>query len=265
MEINPDTLLKECIDRNYQRMTKLYNYRMDKARDKEFVITQFVNRFVLFLPLRASVNGDYPESIELLEDGYKLGIPVIQSIKKLREAHKTIKHEVVLEDIGNIPPDEGISLSIEKNITRYSDPNNLSDEEVIRMFAQYKAYWMFADFLEKEAKPFLEVEKTSSPLKDLIEDAREKNREYTTTRQVLAVHYLLKYCQVKNIDMTEKARFIQFLTGKNYDNIYKRVQSPLNGNDRHISEDLKYVRGYFERLGMKEVVKMISNELAQCQ
>jgi hypothetical protein len=263
MEMNPDTLLKECIERNYQRLTKVYKYRMEKARDKEFVVTQFINRFVLYLPLRENVNGDYPESIEILDNGIKLGIPVIQSIKKLRRIHKKINHEVKLEDIGNINPGEGLSLSIEKNITRFSDPNNLSDEEIIRLFAQYKAYRLFSDFLMEEAKPFLEEEKPSSPLKALLEDAGEKNKEYTTSRQVLAVHYLLKYCQVKNIDMTEKARFIQFLTGKNYDNIYKRVQSPLNGNDRHMSEDLKFVRGYFERLGMKEIAKMISNELDQ--
>ena len=72
---------------------------------------------------------------------------------------------------------------------------------------------------------------------------------------------MLKYMQVKNTDKTEIARFIQFLTSKNYDNIYKRVLNPFNVNDKVFREDLRFVRGYFERLGLYELVKMINNEL----
>jgi transcription initiation factor TFIIIB Brf1 subunit/transcription initiation factor TFIIB len=110
---------------------------------------------------------------------------------------------------------------------------------------------------EEEIKSiFIETE-TASTLKNT-----EKSKSFTTARQVLAVHYLLKYANVKNIDRTEIARFIQFLTGKNFDNIYKKLQSPFKLNDKYLKEDLRYVKDYFERLGMQEIVKMINNEIS---
>lgn len=128
-----------------------------------------------------------------------------------------------------------------------------TDMELVRMFSEFKAYQKFNEFL-KTANSITE------PLSTL--DNVEKSKDFTTARQVLAVHYLLKYANVKNIDKTEIARFIQFLTGKNFDNIYKKLQSPFKLNDKSLKEDLRFVRDYFERLGMLEIVKMINNELA---
>lgn len=96
----------------------------------------------------------------------------------------------------------------------------------------------------------------------------ETNKEFTTTRQVLAVHYLLDYCDVRGIDSTAKARFIQFLTGKeigaaNIKNttIYKRVRSPFVKNDKKLVEDLQFIRKYFEELGLKEIAESITKEI----
>jgi hypothetical protein len=241
----------------------VYHKRLEAARDKEFAFTQFVNRILIFTNLRMEVNGEYPQMIETLEDGYKLGKPIAQSIAKLRKISRAMNHEGLtnlLKSQGE-PSDDSPTLSIETKITRTSNANNLSDEELVKLFAQYKAYMLFASFLEKEAAKFINAESPSIPLTTLLEDIAEKNREFTTARQVLAIHYLLKYCQVKNDDDKEKARFVHFLTGKNLDNIYKKVQSPLGGANKYVAEDLKYVRGHFERLGLKEIVKMISNEI----
>jgi len=87
-----------------------------------------------------------------------------------------------------------------------------------------------------------------------------KNKEFTTTRQVLAIRYLLDYCQVKNIDQTEIARFIEFLTGKNYKDIYdktrdKTLQYIKNG------DDARFVQNYFRRLGLRKIAEDIENEL----
>lgn len=89
------------------------------------------------------------------------------------------------------------------------------------------------------------------------------NPDFTTARQVLAIHYLLEYCQVKGIDQTHKAKFVELLTGKNYKNIYDLVRNPLatkTGSFRR--NDLKFIRTYFEDLGLVEIVKMIDNELS---
>src|SRR5690349_24785285 len=89
-------------------------------------------------------------------------------------------------------------------------------------------------------------------------ETRDSNPNFTTARQVLAIHYLLEYCQVKDVDKTRIARFIEFLTGKNYDNIYKAVRSPLASKKSNFrAEDLQFIRLFFEDLGLGEIVKMI--------
>jgi hypothetical protein len=261
MESNLDQLLNQWIEQYHQRLTMVYFKRLDKAKDKEFAITQFVKRMMAFTRLRMEFNSEYRGIIEFLEDDYRLGRPITDSINKLRKMHSK-RAQDNYDDFIKLDEDHDNQEIPAKTEGRYSNLDDFSDVELVRLFAQQKGYENFLEFLTEQAQPYLH-HITSTELTNFPAEAPEKNKEFTTSRQVLAVHYLLKYCQVKNIDNTEKARFIQFLTGKNYDNIYKRVQSPLNGNDRYINEDLKYVRGYFDRLGMKEIVKMISNELDQ--
>jgi hypothetical protein len=97
-----------------------------------------------------------------------------------------------------------------------------------------------------------------------------KNPDFTTARQVLAVHYLLEYCKVRNVDNTVKARFIQFLTGKETGashikntTIYKRVAKPLGNDNKTLNADLNFIRTYFESLGLSEIAKMITNEISK--
>lgn len=219
-----------------------------------------------FSEFRIKLNDEYRSLMESLEEDYRLGRSIVYSINKLRKEHKKrIKGENSEPEI--ISLDKSIMetglIRPEKKTSKYSDINNFTNEELVRLYAEYQVYERFTEFLNEEAKPYLITENEVVPATVTFEDSNEKNKEFTTARQVLAVHYLLKYCQVKNIDDTEKARFIYFLTGKNFDNIYKKVQSPLSGANKYVAEDLKFVRGYFERLGMKEIVKMINNELYQ--
>lgn len=96
-------------------------------------------------------------------------------------------------------------------------------------------------------------------------DELERERfdiDNTTARQVLVIHYLLKFAQVRNIDAAVIARLVRFLTGKNEKNIYDAVRSPLaskTGNFR--VKDLRAIRPIFDELGLSEIVKMIDNEI----
>lgn len=102
-------------------------------------------------------------------------------------------------------------------------------------------------------------------------DANEQNSgnpEFTTSRQVLAMHYLFEYCNVVNIDTTEKARFIQFLTGREVNaknigntNIYKKLKSPFPQSEKTLINDLQFIRTYFEKLGLIEIVSKINKEI----
>ena len=97
-----------------------------------------------------------------------------------------------------------------------------------------------------------------------------RNKEFTIARQVLAIHYLLEYSKIKNIDNSVKARFIQFLTGREpgasdikNTTIYKKVRNPLSKDDKTLAKDLNYIRKHFEDLGLTEIAKMITNEISK--
>jgi hypothetical protein len=103
-------------------------------------------------------------------------------------------------------------------------------------------------------------------------DAKSNKKEFTTARQVLAIHYLLEYCKVPNIDNTAKARFIQFLTGRESGasnikdtTIYKKVRKPLSTDNRTLNADLGFIRKYFEDLGLSEIAKAITNEISKSE
>ena len=267
MEQNLDEFLNQLIDRHYKRLVNIYHKRLEKARDKEFAISLFVKRVMAISEFRVKLYDEYRNLMENLDEDYRLGRSIVYTINIIRKFHKKRAENANLY-FGEIisPDEEGLGTEflthIEIKDRRFSDINNFTNEELIRLFSEYKVYEKFTEFITEEAKTYITSGNELVSAVAAPEDFNEKNKEFTTARQVLAFHYILKYCQVKNVDNTEKARFIQFLTGKNYDNIYKRVQSPLSGTDKYITEDLKFVRVYFEKLGMKEVVKMITNELS---
>ncbi|HEY4786313.1 MAG TPA: hypothetical protein VIH57_09690 [Bacteroidales bacterium] len=259
-----DELLNTLIERHYKRLVNVYHKRLESARDKEFAMTQFVKRMMAFSEFRIKLNDDYRSLMLSLEDDYRLGRSIVYSINKLRQNQKRREqsddmYEAEIISTERNAPDT--SLEAEMKAGRYSDISKFTDEELVRLYAEYQVYERFTLFLSEEAKPYL-AQNDQTPDTDIVpEDFDAKNKEFTTGRHVLAMHYLFKYCHVKDADEIEKARFIHFLTGRNLNNIYKKVRNPLDGSDKHINEDLKYVRGYFEKLGMKEIVKMINNEI----
>ncbi len=101
-----------------------------------------------------------------------------------------------------------------------------------------------------------------------IQNGIEK-KEFTLARQVLMVHYLLKNLGISpDINKTEIARFIQFLTGKELNsknikntNIYKKVGSPFSLTDKATQKDLQFIRSYFENLGLNDIVNQINAEI----
>jgi hypothetical protein len=96
-----------------------------------------------------------------------------------------------------------------------------------------------------------------------LDEAPTRNPEFTTARQVLAIHFLLEYAKTPQTDKSHVARFIEFLTGKSYKNIYDAVRNPLGTKQtgKLREADLRYILKFFDNLGLTEVVKMINNEL----
>jgi len=254
MITNLDTYFIETTDRYYNRLVNIYNKRMAKANDREYTHKEFTNYCGAILNMRYEAN-DREEIVNALEIYYKIGKEFSLAIKTLRESlHKRISRDTVdflaVTSDNENPEFEVVSTSKEPE-TFFID--QYTDMELVRIFAEFKSYQKFKEFL-KTANSITEPSSTSDNL--------EKSKDFTTARQVLTVHYLLKFANVKNVDKTEIARFIQFLTGKNFDNIYKKLQSPFKLNDKSLREDLRFVRDYFERLGLFEIVKMINNEIS---
>lgn len=102
-----------------------------------------------------------------------------------------------------------------------------------------------------------------------IESTKESNKEFTTARQVLAIHYIMEYMGVyQNTDKTEIARFIQFLNGKetgvskiNNTTIYKKLKSPFSRDNKTLEADLQFIRIYFEKLGIQSIFDKINKEI----
>ncbi len=105
---------------------------------------------------------------------------------------------------------------------------------------------------------------------DTLDDEQTKKfkKEFTTSRQIIAIHYLFQFANIKNCDQTEKARFARFLIGKELGNtkienttIYKKVRSPFKITDSEMKKDLRYVKELFEKLNHREIVDAITKEI----
>lgn len=119
--------------------------------------------------------------------------------------------------------------------------------------------------------PVIGEQQIDTPETEPIEE-EVTNSEFTTARQVLAIYYLLEYCQVANIDNTAKARFIQFLTGKetgaktiSNTTIYKKVAKPFSTNNKTLNADLSFIRKYFEDLGLHSIAATITKEISKSE
>ncbi len=125
----------------------------------------------------------------------------------------------------------------------------------------------FAEKCELEIQKLKQLMALEKPIRKQLDPQPEnqvikRNSDFTTARQVLAVHYLLNHLGVyQNTDKTDVARFIEFLTGKNFDSIYKKVREPIKLKDSEAKKDLKFVKSYFQKLSLTQIVKAIDDEM----
>lgn len=262
MEENLNKLMQLQITRMTKRLHNAYEKRISIANDKLFAIKQFEKRLQAETAFRKDFNDNFREIIEAIEDDYKLGNPIILSLQKFRKKYRdrdeieyTSQDFVQSENKGNEfePIDEQQKSKIF---------DIYSDKDIVWLFVQHKAYENFLEFIATQILLYTQQNQSTESLTP-EKDISKKYDEFTTIRQVLAIHYLLKYCQVRNIDESVKARFIHFLTSKNYSKIYERIRNPLEGSTKRMKQDLVYVRTYFEEMEMTEIVKMITNEIAE--
>jgi hypothetical protein len=109
---------------------------------------------------------------------------------------------------------------------------------------------------------WIEQSKMSSPQYEIEEKVHHKN--FTFKRQLLAMYYIFADLEVsEEVSSIKKARFLQFLLRRDYDETRKRIDKPLENypSDQARNDDLKFIRGYFIELKMVKIVEMIDEEL----
>ncbi len=92
-------------------------------------------------------------------------------------------------------------------------------------------------------------------------DKRDKGG--TQYQNLLTIHYLLLYARA-NSHNTKKAKFASFLTGygeESFRRQWSNIHQKANESGQIWEKDMQAVRGYFEALGLSEVVKLIDNDL----
>lgn len=172
-------------------------------------------------------------------------------------------------------PEQYIKLTVEKGIEygKKAYEVHLKNECNKPESCLYNESWerriSMAEYLLRKMQGVVKEDKTKEVEHEteLIPD-EVNNMDITTARQVLALHYIFEYCQINNVDNTAKARFIQFLTGKETGaktikntTIYKRVRSPFSEDDKSLIADLQYIRKYFEDLGFSKIAEAITKEI----
>lgn len=90
--------------------------------------------------------------------------------------------------------------------------------------------------------------------------------DITLNRQFLALYYLLNEVDNKvfSRNKSEIARFIQLLTNKSYDNIYKLtknpVKDPLERTSKKYQSDIQFVKEAFLKLGLDKIAHQIESD-----
>jgi len=86
--------------------------------------------------------------------------------------------------------------------------------------------------------------------------------ELTTTQQVLAAHYFLKFIGAKDVNSSVIARLIAvFRGGKNYKEIYDKVRESSDLIFLNKGDDARLIADLYKKLGQPEIARMIENDL----
>ena len=108
----------------------------------------------------------------------------------------------------------------------------------------------------------------------LVEEAKEgiKNNssEFTTSRQLLTIYFLLKSLGVEprsTVDIAPVTRFAHLITGTTFvklqnSNLYKKLKKVPNfKGDKALVKDLEFIIPFFRELNLEDTVSLIEREI----
>ena len=88
-------------------------------------------------------------------------------------------------------------------------------------------------------------------------ESKEEIKGASQKRQTLALYYIFNQLKLFDAPVTKKARFIQFLTTKSYDNIKDFLYALKKDETIAEPDDLEFVQKQFEALGIENIVSII--------
>lgn len=239
--------LKEVINTQREKLEKDNLLGLNKNLNKP--LREVLTSNLKYVEGVASIVNGFSNVPDILKNGF---IPQLLGDIKTGEENLNISEVVsFIEGASSM----GVGGDLILNAAKSEDPKEAMVTAVLIL--HYEQLWL--EFLIEEVKR----------MKEEKHEASEPLKGATIAQQVLAVHYLLDAVDVNGkTDKTEVARFIQMLTGKELGaakiadtSIYKKVKKPLAENDKQAEEDLRFIRPYFEKLGLKSIVAKINKEI----
>jgi|GEM_PF-5088470 len=206
-------------------------------------------------------------------------VALVGYVNKLHE-HLLVLHK----DFNLCTPNFQYVFNIKKVISRISSLSFIEQREIVlRQIVEAKEFCLINEITNSndeeqfvaKCNKLLEI----IELKAQNDSSRESNssdqNENTTSlnekdiflnRQFMAIYYLLDAVdkEVFSRNKAEVARFIQLLTSKSYNNIYKLAQNPIKDPAERVSKkheaDIQFVKDAFMKLGLNKIAKQIEND-----
>lgn len=117
--------------------------------------------------------------------------------------------------------------------------------------------------IRQDERSKLQAELNEAVQATITEMMPKRNPEHTLNRQVLALGFMLKHLGVTNVDKTAQARFIEFLVGKTYKDIYDRVRELDDRVVHRKGEDARYVIKKLNELGLTTIAHDLQEILSK--
>jgi len=159
-------------------------------------------------------------------------------------------------------------LTIDEAIIEYtkSDTDKLRKEK-IKKVATIRAYSKYFDVIKETSSAYINHDTNKYFSNSEAEESQSENDNKAsalTSQQVLAMHYIFELLNVSDDrTLSAKAELIEMLTNKNIDSIKKALRNPLeNKGLKGQNEDLEFVKQFFVKLKMPEIVNKINKDLS---
>ncbi|MFZ5553157.1 MAG: hypothetical protein ACOZCO_08590 [Bacteroidota bacterium] len=253
--------------------------------------TQY-NRNHLLLKLSGNFSKDFERSIEgfTLEEQIHITEVLVEAAQRFEKDKDQNEHENIynstidvlqkkyrkkLSPFMNCKLSDYLVQDSHKLLDLQYDEDIIDDEHQFMDDNEYKNYmqrvksilYNYRSSLMMRSDAEGEEDKPLSGEKEKKLNSKE-SKVATARQSALFFYYLNEKLNINATkDKTALADVAAFLTGKNYDNLYKHMKKPFHHNEdqkssvKELKQDLLIVKEQFERLGLAQMITIIDKEI----